>query len=118
MTKRQKGEKTKDKKTERQKTKTKVRVQYCDVRAVSHSCDVFFIISGTLKLELRDKDINSADGRWSTKTLESWRKDNREGTQAVQCTPWVWNDTHRARTKMAELTLSYYIKCLQIRVDF
>ena len=57
MTKRQKGEKTKDKKTERQKTKTKVRVQYCDIRAVSHSCDVFFIISGTLKLELRDKEI-------------------------------------------------------------
>ena len=32
----------KDKKTKRQKTKTKKRVQYCDVRAVSHSCDVFF----------------------------------------------------------------------------
>ena len=31
----------KDKKLERQKTKTKKRVWYCDVRAVSHSCDVF-----------------------------------------------------------------------------
>ena len=31
----------KNKKTKRQKTKTKKRVQYCDVRAVSHSCDVF-----------------------------------------------------------------------------
>ena len=28
-------------KTKRQKTKTKKRVYYCDVRAVSHSCDVF-----------------------------------------------------------------------------
>ena len=44
----QKDEKTKiqkDIKTERQRdknTKSKKRVLYCDVRAVSHSCDVFF----------------------------------------------------------------------------
>ena len=46
MTKRQKGggtksQKEKKKKDQRQKTKTKKRVLYCDVRAVSHSCDVF-----------------------------------------------------------------------------
>ena len=28
------------------KTKTKKRIWYCDVRAVSHSCDVFFIQAG------------------------------------------------------------------------
>ena len=38
-TKRQKGKK--DKKGKRQNTKIQKRVQYCDVRAVSHSCDVF-----------------------------------------------------------------------------
>ena len=35
MTKRQKSAKTK-----RQNNKTKKKVQYCEVRAVSHSCDV------------------------------------------------------------------------------
>ena len=33
---------TKRQKDQRQKTKTKKRVLYCDVRAVSHSCDVFY----------------------------------------------------------------------------
>ena len=40
-TKRQKEKRKKDKKTKRQKTKTKKRVEYCDIRAVSHSFDVF-----------------------------------------------------------------------------
>ena len=41
----QKTERQKDKKTKRQKDKktmTNKRVQYCDVRAVWHSCDVSF----------------------------------------------------------------------------
>ena len=37
-TKRQKNKKKKEKRTKRQK-----RVTYCDVRAVSHSCDVFLV---------------------------------------------------------------------------
>ena len=44
MTKKQHDQRTKrhtDKKTKGQRTQTKKRVQYCDVRAVSHSCDVF-----------------------------------------------------------------------------
>ena len=43
---RQKDEKTKrqiDEKTKGKKTKNKKRVLYCDVRAVSHSCNVFIL---------------------------------------------------------------------------
>ena len=39
--KKRKDKKAKIQKTKRQKTKTKKRVYYFDVRAVSHSCDVF-----------------------------------------------------------------------------
>ena len=39
-----KREKKKDKEDQRQKTKTKKRVLYCDIRAVSHSCDVFYVL--------------------------------------------------------------------------
>ena len=41
MIKRQLEKRQHGKKTKGQKTKTKKRVQYSDVRAVSHSCDVF-----------------------------------------------------------------------------
>ena len=104
LEKRQHGKKTKGQKNKKQKTKTKKRVQYSDVRAVSHSCDVFIQLwsnnnNGANRIMMQPKNMTrnksyiSLDLFMFKITIDNERK-GKIWYQKVKGNQCHWNDQH------------------------